>query len=181
LRGAYSRDVLSKRKILIETYKRIAVASPTININFIYSSRGDTQEIGASVRARAEQIRHTAANFFSNSNVIFSFFGSAELIEKHRESKQFTLELPFQDYLSGAGEGYIAVVKLRDYYRFVCDDEENLRRYLFDSNVRDYLGDTKVNEDIAVSLEDDSTPDFWWLNNRAGSGNLHRAISGVSA
>jgi AIPR protein len=73
--------------------------------------------------------------------------------------------LPFQDHLAGTGAGYIVVAKLVDYYRFVCDDEGNLRRYLFDSNVRDYLGANKVNEDIAASLEDDVVPDFWWLNN----------------
>src|SRR4029079_4998150 len=41
----------------------------------------------------------------------------------------------------------------------------DLRRYLFDSNVRDYLGENKVNEDIAASLENELVPDFWWLNN----------------
>ena len=90
----------------------------------------------------------------------FEFLGAKELIERHRETKQFTLELPIQDHLAGTGEGYIAVVKLNDYYRFVCDDKGNLRRYLFDSNVRDYLGENKVNEDIAASLENEWFPTF---------------------
>ena len=33
------------------------------------------------------------------------------------------------------------------------------------SNVRDYLGENKVNEDIEASLESEIVPDFWWLNN----------------
>ena len=45
------------------------------------------------------------------------------------------------------------IARLADYYRFICDEQGNLRRYLFDSNVRDYLGDNKVNLDIAASLE----------------------------
>ena len=139
--------------------------SPSINLKFVYASRGDTAEIGESVRARSQQIAHTAGGFFSNVNVTFEFLGAKELIERHRETKQFTLELPIQDHLAGTGEGYIAVVKLNDYYRFVCDDKGNLRRYLFDSNVRDYLGENKVNEDIAASLENELVPDFWWLNN----------------
>ena len=79
--------------------------------------------------------------------------------------KQFTLELPFQDHLAGPAGGYILIAQLADYYRFICDERGNLRRYLFDSNVRDYLGENKVNLDIADSLEDDSGPDFLWLNN----------------
>jgi hypothetical protein len=47
----------------------------------------------------------------------------------------------------------------------LIDRQGNLRRYLFDSNVRDYLGENKVNLDITASLEDESGPDFLWLNN----------------
>jgi hypothetical protein len=165
LKGAYSTDILNARKRLVETYKRLAITSPEINLNFVYSSRGDTVDIGESVRARSEQITHAAAGFFSKINVTFTFLGATELIERYRETKQFALELPFQDHLAGTGEGYIVVAKLGDYYRFVCDDKGDLRRYLFDSNVRDYLGENKVNEDIAASLENEITPDFWWLNN----------------
>jgi AIPR protein len=165
LKGAYSKDLLSARKRLLETYKRLAITSPELNLNFVYSSRGDAADIGESVRARSEQIKHAAAAFFSKVNVAFAFLGAKELIELFRETKQFALELPFQDHLAGTGEGYIVVAKLGDYYRFVCDEKGDLRRYLFASNVRDYLGENKVNEDIAVSLENEIVPDFWWLNN----------------
>jgi hypothetical protein len=164
-KGTYSKDVLNARNRLVEAYKRLAITSPEINLNFVYSSRGDTDFVGESVRARSEQIVHTAGSFFSKINVIFEFLGSKELIELYREIKQFSLELPFQDHLAGSGEGYIVVAKIGDYYRFVCDEKGDLRRYLFDSNVRDYLGENKVNEDIAASLENEIVPDFWWLNN----------------
>jgi hypothetical protein len=165
LKGAYSKDIVNARKLLVEAYKRLAITSPEMNLKFVYSSRGDTADIGESVRARSEQITHAADGFFSNANVTFAFLGAKELIERYRETKQFTLEIPFQDHLAGTGEGYIVVVKLGDYYRFVCDEKGNLRRYLFDSNVRDYLGENKVNEDIATSLKTELVPDFWWLNN----------------
>ena len=56
-------------------------------------------------------------------------------------------------------------MRLDEYNTFVSDDSGNLRRYLFDSNVRDFMGTTGVNTDIAESLRTDSAPDFWWLNN----------------
>jgi hypothetical protein len=165
LKGAYSKDVLNARKRLVDAYKRLAITSPQISLTFVYSSRGDTTDIGESVRARSEQIVHAAAGLFSKINVTFEFLGATELIERYRKTKQFALDLPFQDHLAGTGEGYIIVAKLEDYYRFVSDDKGDLRRYLFDSNVRDYLGENKVNVDISASLENEIVPDFWWLNN----------------
>jgi hypothetical protein len=165
LKGAYSRDVLDARERLAGTYKRLAVTSPEIRLKFFYASRGDTLEIGESVRARSRQIEHAAASSFSNIEVSFTFFGAAELIDKYRQTKQFTLELPFLDHLAGNSEGYIILAKLGEYYKFVCDERGALRRYLFDSNVRDYLGESNVNEDITNSLESEFVSDFWWLNN----------------
>jgi AIPR protein len=60
---------------------------------------------------------------------------------------------------------YVALTRLDDYYRFVTDENGNLRRYLFESNVRDYLGENRVNEDIGTSLKEAEGPEFWWLNN----------------
>ncbi|WP_256449285.1 AIPR family protein [Candidatus Pantoea bituminis] len=40
-----------------------------------------------------------------------------------------------------------------------------MRRYLFESNVRDFMGLNAVNEDIKSTLSDQDSPDFWLLNN----------------
>lgn len=54
--------------------------------------------------------------------------------------------------------------KLSDYFEFISDNGK-LRRYLFDSNVRDFMGFNRVNEDIRNTLLKNNSPDFWWLNN----------------
>jgi hypothetical protein len=56
-------------------------------------------------------------------------------------------------------------VSLRDYIAFLTDTDGALRRYIFDWNVRDYQGNVEVNREISRSLEDSSSPEFWWLNN----------------
>jgi AIPR protein len=165
LKGAYSSALLKNRNLLVDVYEKLAITNPKIDLSFVYCSRGDTTEIGESVRARSEQIRLAAASFFSEAKATFTFMGATELVERYRRVKQFTLELPFQDHLAGPAGGYILIARLADYYRFICDEQDILRRYLFDSNVRDYLGENKVNIDIASSLEDDTGPDFLWLNN----------------
>jgi hypothetical protein len=56
-------------------------------------------------------------------------------------------------------------VDLDEYYRLISEEGE-LRDYLFESNVRDYLGEVEVNQQIRATLEKQSEEaDFWWLNN----------------
>ena len=69
------------------------------------------------------------------------------------------------EHLATGKDSYLLLVRLEDYWRFVTDEKSNLRRYLFDSNVRDFLGTKGVNDDIARSLTDERWPRFWWLNN----------------
>jgi hypothetical protein len=164
-RGKYSPDILAFRALLLQSYRRLSIGRPTINFHFCYVSRGDTSIVGESVRARAQQIESTIAGLFSNCGVSFQFVGASELVETFRRLKRFALELPFVEHLATGKDSYVLLVRLRDYAQFVTEDNGQLRRYLFDSNVRDFLGVNQVNEEIEKSLADPSAPDFWWLNN----------------
>lgn len=73
------------------------------------------------------------------------------------------------------------LARLPDYFSFVSDESGQLRRYLFESNVRDYLGEGQVNQDIRRSLERKSSPDaedFWWLNNGVTILATHATVVG---
>ena len=164
LRGSYSDALLAARLAFYGVYKQLA-GSATLSFNVVYASRGDTGNIGESVRARADQIHALLEDLFSDSVTRFSFVGATELLALWRKTKTFSLSLPFIDFLAQSGEGYVLLARLRDYYEFVTDDNGSLRRYLFDSNVRDYLGDNTINLDISATLNDANAPEFWWMNN----------------
>jgi len=165
LKGDYSEEILKCRENLKLAYRKLSPRLSNFYINFCYASRGNTSDIGESIVSRSEQIKKIAKDFFSNCHLNFSFYGSTELVELHRKIPNFSLELPFCKVLS-RGERYILLTSLRDYYNFISDtDTGKLRKYLFDSNVRDFMGLNRVNEDIKSTLEDDESPDFWWLNN----------------
>lgn len=163
LKSDYSDEVLNQRENFKYAYRKVSPRLSEFNIKFCYASRGNTEELGESIVARANQIKQITNDSFANCNANFHFYGSTELIELHRKSPNFTLELPFSDDLSN-GETYVLLVKLKDYFKFITDGEK-LRRYLFDSNVRDFMGLNRVNEDIRDTLLNDESPDFWWLNN----------------
>jgi hypothetical protein len=163
--GAYSDALLDARGIFHTAYRKLAAVRPTVSIQFAYLSRGDTAAVEPNVRARAEQVVETTRPLFSSSECGFRFVGAAELVAMYRRAKKFAIELPALEFLSRGQSGYIVLADLCAYADFVTDDNGQLRRYLFDSNVRDFLGRTQVNEDILSSLRGPSSPDFWWLNN----------------
>lgn len=164
LKGAYSAELLSARKLIHLCYKRTAMSMTSMNVKFFYASRGDTSKIGDSILSRSDQIKSMMSAFFHSSSAEFLFLGSSELVEMHRKVKNFKLELPFIECMS-QGVSYVVLARLKDYKKFVTDESGSLRRYLFDANVRDFLGTNRVNEDIASSLANKDSVDFWWLNN----------------
>jgi hypothetical protein len=163
LKGDYSEQVIRFRENLKLAYRKVSPRLSSFSINYCYASRGNTSELGESIISRSEQIKQITSDSFGNCTSQFLFSGSTELIELHRKTPNFSLELPFVEDLS-RGERYVMLVNLKDFHNFISD-QGKLRRYLFDSNVRDFMGLNRVNEDIKVTLLNIDSPDFWWLNN----------------
>lgn len=163
LKGDYSESIIKARENLKYAYRKVSPRLSSFSINYSYASRGDTNSIGEPIKSRSEQIKSITKESFGSCDVSFEFHGSTELVELHRKMPNFCLELPYSKVLA-SGERYVLLASLKDYYRFVSDNGK-LRRYLFDSNVRDFMGLNRVNEDIRDTLRNDYSPDFWWLNN----------------
>ena len=151
--------------MFIAAFRQLSLYRPELKFSLIFASRGDTSQLGESLSARARQLEELFNQYFSASAAKFTALGATELVELHREVKSFALDLPVQECLTAGQEGYVVLARLKDYCLFVQDDRGALRRYLFDSNVRAYLGKNLVNADISETLMADVGPNFWWLNN----------------
>lgn len=160
--GMYSEAVIKARQKTVHAFRCTAGALPKLCFKVVYASRGDKVE--PNIEARGQQLKRIVSDYFSAADISLEFLGAAELIALHRKNK-FALPLPYSDQLSGEQGSYVMLVRLEAYANFVKDERGNLRRYLFDSNVRDFLGENRVNQDISASLEEAAAPDFWWLNN----------------
>lgn len=165
LSGAYSPAVLRARDTLDATYRALALSRPRISFKIVYACRGDASLLGESVHARGGQIECLLRTMFSACEASFLPLGASELVEMHRQGKPFSLALNFSEHLSAAHDGYVVLANLGEYNSFIVDEQGNLRRYLFDSNVRDFLGSNRVNSEMLASLADALAPNFWWLNN----------------
>lgn len=165
LSGKYSTDIKRCREMFVAAFHQLSLYRPTLSFNLYYASRGDTVLLGESIGARASQLKTLFHQYFSAATVEFTPLGASELVELHREVKTFALDLPVQECLTAGQEGYVVLARLLDYCRFVQDEKGSLRRYLFDSNVRAFLGTNLVNADISETLAQETGPNFWWLNN----------------
>ncbi|NES77387.1 MULTISPECIES: AIPR family protein [unclassified Okeania] len=176
LKNIYNDLLLEKIEIFHQLYKDLASKHPSLKIKYIYASKGDKSNINNNVKSKVETLREQTKKYFSSSQVEFEFLGASELLEISRKEKSYNLELKFvENYISrldnnsdnNLNKGYVILSKLKDYYEFVTDEQGNLRKYIFESNVRDYQGNNiEVNKDIKNSLDSPHQDiDFWWLNN----------------
>lgn len=165
LKNFYNVNVIEKSSIFRDIYTGLASKYPKINIYFFYATKGNTANIHIKVKNKAKKLEEKTKKMFGGSNVEVKFFGARELLELSRTEKTYTLQLEFTENFSKGKNDYVILCDLINYYNFVTDDLKNLRKYIFESNVRDYQGEVEVNKDIKKTLESEKKTDFWWLNN----------------
>ncbi|MEH1952944.1 AIPR family protein [Nostoc sp.] len=161
----YNSDLINKITFFRELYLNLASQHPSIEITYVYASKGDVSAINQKVHNQSEVLKKNTSRYFSGAKVDASFVGARELIDSYRLEKSYTLQLKFiENYISRGEDNYVILASLKDYYNFVTYDE--LRKYIFAFNVRDYQGsNVEVNKDIKATLELNEKLDFWWLNN----------------
>jgi hypothetical protein len=164
LRALYSSDVIQRVRMFARAWQKLSTRRPILRINFAYATRGSTVNIDDKVRQKATELKAQLADLVSGADVSVDFHGASELWTLHNKVPSYTLQLPFQENATSSGS-HVAIVRLGDYFAFIAGEDRTLLRHVFDWNVRDYQGDIEVNREIRDSLTDDSSPEFWWLNN----------------
>lgn len=165
LEGLYSNSLIEKVEQFRNVYFALATKHPELHIHFVYSTKGDTTEIHPKVKQKGDLLSEHLQKLLPGSDASVSFWGARELLESAQKEKSYTLQLKFIENPISTGEsGYVALANLRDYWLFVTDSGV-LRKYIFESNVRDWAGDVEVNQEIRSTLDHQDSLNFWWLNN----------------
>ncbi len=165
LRSFFNSELIYKADLFRETYIALSSKHPRLTIRFVYASLGDI--VDPKVKNKAQLLRDTLTGQFSGADVETEFIGARRLLDLVRAVKSYSLQLRFlENYISRREDSYIFLASLSDYFSLVVDEAGDLRRYIFESNVRDYQGNNDVNSGITETLRSgDPEVDFWWLNN----------------
>ena len=165
LRKSYNASVVEMAERFRLARRHLQAVGAQINVHVFYACKGDTGEIHQKIKdaqkSRLENMVTSTIPGSSTCEVIF--MGARELADLASKAPQTKRPLICADLFIVPG-GYICLVSLDQYFSFISEKGE-LLRYLFESNVRDYLEDVDVNNDIRESLRTPSGEDFWILNN----------------
>jgi len=164
LRLLYSDAVVQRAAIFRDALQRLATRHPRVEIRFVYATRGSTDSINIKVEAKSSDLKKRFSSVTPGATGTVDFLSARELWGLASSVPTYTLELSYAENAT-SGSSYVAIVNLRDYLDFLTDAAGNLRRHIFDWNVRDFEGAVEVNKEIRDSLNDPDSPEFWWLNN----------------
>lgn len=164
LRQLYSPGLVTRTGYLRDALRTLAARHPKLEIHFVYATRGTSGEMNAKVEIKARDLETQFTTVMPGATGHVEFLGAAELWRRTNAVPSYTTQLSFQEHAT-SGTSHVALVKLRDYVGFLTDENDGLRRHIFDWNVRDYQGNVEVNREIRESLLDSDAPEFWWLNN----------------
>lgn len=157
-------EVRDRLDIFRRAVRNLLVRRPKIVVKVWMVSRGISESIADNVSTRAERLREDLANLLPNAAVSVNFAGANELWKIYDSRSPETLELHCDEILT-SGESYVALAPLSNYVSLICESDFSVRRHLFDANVRDYQRQVAVNKEIATTLNDPASPEFWWMNN----------------
>ncbi|WP_426608014.1 AIPR family protein [Pantoea anthophila] len=164
-KNRYNEKVLNKFELFRNIYLKLITRKAKLNVKYFYATKGI--DIHPNVEQQANELKKDISSILTDSSIDFNFISATTLVENYRkrDNTVFNLKLS-ENPLSSQGKVFISLVKLRDYFDFITDEEGQIIKHIFESNVRDYQGKTSVNQEIKETLEDyDSKEDFWWLNN----------------
>lgn len=160
----YNADILEAFTTFRDTYTRLITSRVKLKFRFYYATLAS--ELHPNVIQQSEELKDTIKGLFPNAVVEVTFVDSDTLFEMYDAVIENRVNLKFADIpISPNQKNYVALVDLKSYFNFIVNDEGDVRKSFFDSNVRDYQGKNNVNSSISETLHRADDNDFWWLNN----------------
>ncbi|MGJ0118140.1 AIPR family protein [Williamsia sp. MIQD14] len=165
LSRVFNPKVIEITRRFLESYRSLEM--PTLSAYFGFASL-KADHVHENTYARSGNLVDSFTACFNSANVEIDFLDASRVADMARElpvtNRSLSLtEFPLATDRTG---GYIGVVSLMNYQKFITDESGKLDSSLFEANVRDYEGETGVNASIRSTLEsDEQDVDFWWLNN----------------
>lgn len=163
-KARYNPEVLEAFTTFREIYTRLIASRIKLKFKFYYATLAS--ELHPNVIQQGDELKNIVKGLFPNALVEVYFVDSDNLFDMYNTVVENRVNLKFADIpISPNQKNYVALVELKNYYNFIVNDNGEVRKSYFDSNVRDYQGKNNVNSSISETLQRTDANDFWWLNN----------------
>jgi AIPR protein len=162
--GRYNDHVLSAFDLFRKTYFSLITKTPKLKVSIFYTSKGI--EVHPNVQKQADDLVQDIKQKLPGSVPNVYFLGAEQLVQSDQKRPNNIFHLKISETpLSTPGQVFIVLANLAEYFKFITDKDGNLIKHIFESNVRDHNGKSRVNSEIYSTLLDSGDEDFWWLNN----------------
>lgn len=166
----FNTRVVEKGIIARESWRKCSIAGGKLEIFFNYCANSETIEVNTTFEQKTIQLLAQCQSIFVGASINYKNYSCHELLKLYQTQRNQRLQIiyketPLSTSFIDIGIGYVGTVKLANYKSFLTDEEGKIREDLFESNIRHFQGAVDVNTKIKNSIEDNSTEDFWWLNN----------------
>ncbi len=161
--AVYNTAVLEKMAIFRESYTTLISKFPKLSIRYFYAAFAT--EVHPNVERKIDHLKETVEAAFSPVDFSLDFLTASRLLELARRTPKSVHHLKLAETPISTGQSaYVCLATLGDYFAFISENG-TLNERIFEGNVRDYQGNTEVNQKIRETLGTSSSEDFWWLNN----------------
>lgn len=143
----YNAKVLEVMRVFKAKYQEIAGAFPEVLIDYYYITKCDEAENTDAANA-AERVKQRARGHLSNAQCNFHFINAQKLWTQVQLRAPKSKPLHWHATPLETPEGWVGLVKLHEYWRFLQDEHGDLQERIFESNVRGFQQNTPVNLDI---------------------------------
>lgn len=147
-------------KIFRDAYLKLVPYELTVNIVLVSKDLAPSNL----VIQKIEDFKKIIVEYMPMAKINSRIIEPGELITLAHKEKSYTLQLKY-DKIMADEDSYFLLASLTDYGKFITDKEGNLRRYIFDANIRDFQKTSEVNKGMRQTLDSKDRADFWWYNN----------------
>lgn len=160
----YNQAVKAALDNFRKAYRGLASKFPSLYIHYHYASQKADASVHNNLRLKADELESVAKELFPDAEVNVEFLGARRLLELARRRPKTTYELRVSKSFNAANS-LVVLSPLKYYASFLKHSDGRVRADLFESNVRDFQGNTEVNAEIVNTLDKEKSVDFWWMNN----------------
>ena len=148
-----------------EWWESLISQLPKLTITFYCASKSaaapnpNVQSLAKELEDKLKRLHHCSCSI--------EFVNSAALIDLAQQDRRKPLRLKFSEHLSSSqmGTAYVCLVPIEAYVDFITGEDGLRREYILAPNLRGYLGDKGINQQIRDTLAGPQGMEFWWLNN----------------
>lgn len=160
----YNKAIKTAMRVWREQYLKMSGNFPEVLIDFYYIT-GDDAVPDAYALDSCNRVKERVEKSLKSKCTVHTV-GAQELWAQVQKRPKSSRPIKWAEQPMSTKDGYVGLVKLPDFRGFLEDDDGSLAERIFESNVRGFVQDSGVNDDIAASLRNPvDEPNFWLLNN----------------